>query len=181
MDWATLADIIVAVTAIYAAFLSTWTFIAQQRAKRPQIAVKLESLSFMQQRDSYGQVKRVLLASFEEQDGSWEQIDVISVDVVNRGQREVVLTEWGIMLLNKTVLFSNEIRGTQAQLLSGRRFEREITLEKLTGTVRSNLIHRLRLRIIGFYRDELGNTYKSRRVKPTADVKRVLLNSNTRE
>jgi hypothetical protein len=148
MDW---TEILTTIVAVYGAVLATYTLIAQLRENRSKVNVKI-STGFLAFAEDTSDAMVFLSAS-------------------NPGQKEVTLSSWGFVLPNKKQLFvpypqSNVtfpydlLPSKSCQIwIEAREIARALKSEGFSGKVK----------LVGFYRDQLDRTYRSKPYKFDVD------------
>ena len=140
MEW---VGIITALVALYGAALSTYTLVRNQREKRRQVRVKLSNGVL-----TYGpELSPAMLL----------------IEATNPGNRTVILNTMGILLPDgKTVVFPQP----ESNVTFPHRLEEGNSC--LAWTPMKDFAKRLRqtsysgaVNLVGFYRDQIGNEYKS--------------------
>ena len=146
MNSVTWTDIITALVAAYGSILATYTAIARWREKRARINVKI-SLGFITQRST----------------GPSEPMVILSAS--NSGSKAITLSSWGLVLPNRTHLSFPYPLGSDV------RFPHELSPEtscrvwvaaKETARVMRAEGYSDKAKVVGFYRDQVDRTYKSK-------------------
>jgi hypothetical protein len=145
MDW---TNIITAVVALYGAVLSTYMFITQLRKEKFRIKVKI-TMGFM---------------SFVS--GSTSNA-MVFLSASNPGQKAVVLSAQGFMLPDKrSMVFPNAQTNVTFpyELLPAKSCQIWIEAREIAETLKSHGFSK-KVKLIGFYRDQLDKVYKSKPYK----------------
>ncbi len=146
IDYTVLSDVVTALVAVYGAILATYTAVARWREKRARINVKI----------SLGVISQELA-------GSSETLVILSAS--NPGSKAITLSSWGLTLPNRNHLAFPNPLGSDVQ------FPHELAPETSCRVwVEAKEIARAmktegysdKAKVVGFYRDQVGRTYKSK-------------------
>ena len=174
IEWSLVADIMVALTALYAAVVSTWALIEQRRATRPKIKVVILLDSYMARPSDLGSQIRKELGDPKEPEQAWIQFNDIIVTALNVGQQEVAIAKCGLMLPSKKILYSEDVRRDQVILSPGRKIDDHTSIERIKEMLPKSVLQMRKLQLIGVYQDQLGHMYLSKPVDLTR-IKQVLI------
>ena len=146
IDYTVLSDVVTALVAVYGAILATYTAVARWREKRVRIHVEV-SLGF----------------TVDQLAGSSEPMVFLSAS--NPGSKAITLSPWGLALPNRKLLSFHNPLGSDVQ------FPHELAPEtSCRAWVEAKEIARAmktegysdKTKVVGFYRDQVGRTYKSK-------------------
>lgn len=145
-------DIITALVALYGAILSTVVAVREWRAKRPRIRVKT-SMGFLD------------LARGNVSDA------MVFVEAANPGQKPVTLSSVGFILPFKGKVFLRQPQGSvriPCELAPESACQVWINARELGQLLRSHGFSG-KLKLVGFYGDQVGRTHKSKAFEVDAD------------